>query len=224
LNAKGAPLLESLAKTPALTAEEFAAALKEKCTIIDVRSALTFGGGHIEGAINFPSTDQMSFYGGMVLPYDLPIYLVVDDTEKVRDYVQALVRVGIENIRGYLKPNFNSWVNRGNDFTDLPQASVFALQDFMDIGEQIAIIDVRSEGEWKSGHIKGAKHIFLGEILNKLKTLPKDKEEPVFCICGGGSRSSIAASLLMKNGYENVYNVFGGMTAWTAAKLPVTEK
>mgnify|MGYP001627252408 CR=1 FL=1 len=220
LNAAGAPLLESLAKTPALSPEEFAQATREKCIILDVRNPLAFGGGHIDGAINIPTTDQISFYGGIVLPYDLPIYLVVDDVEKVRDYVQALVRVGIENVKGYLKPNFNAWVNRGNDFTDLPQASVFALQDFMDIGEQITIIDVRSASEWNSGHIKGAKHIYLGDLPAKIKTLPKDKEEPVFCICGGGFRSSIASSLLMKNGYENVYNVFGGMGAWKAANLP----
>ncbi|MGZ5281236.1 MAG: MBL fold metallo-hydrolase [Bacteroidia bacterium] len=224
LNSDGAPLLESLAKTPALTAEEFAKAIQAKCTILDTRNPLAFGGGHIDGSINIATTDQISFYGGIVIPYDLPTYLIVEDTAKVRDYVQALVRVGIENVQGYLTPNFNSWVNRGNDFTDLPQASVFALNDFMDIGESITIIDVRSEGEWKSGHIKGAKHIYLGDVPNKLKSLPKDKEEPIFCICGGGYRSSIAASVMMKNGYENVYNVFGGMGAWKAAGLPLTEK
>ncbi|RYD83313.1 MAG: MBL fold metallo-hydrolase [Sphingobacteriales bacterium] len=224
LNSDGAPLLESLAKTPALTPEEFAKAIGEKCIVLDVRNPLAFGGGHIDGAINIPSTDQMSFYGPVVLSYYLPIYLVVEDVSKVRDYVQALVRVGIENIQGYLQPNFNSWVNRGNDFTDLPQASVFALQDFMDIGEAISVIDVRSASEWKSGHIKGAKHIYLGDLINSSKSLPKDKEEPVFCLCGGGFRSSIASSVLMKMGYENVYNVFGGMTAWKGAGLPLTDK
>jgi len=74
--------------------------------------------------------------------------------------------------------------------------------------------------EFDEGHIKGAKHIYLGHIQQRLKELP-NKEEMICCICGGGSRSSLAASVLEKNGYENVYNVFGGMTAWNAAGYSV---
>ena len=48
----------------------------------------------------------------------------------------------------------------------------------------------------------------------------KDKDETIACICRGGFRSSIACSFLMQKGYDNVFNVFGGMGAWKAAGYP----
>jgi hydroxyacylglutathione hydrolase len=220
MNAEGPKILDGLPVPKGITPEEFIKIVEKKETIVDVRHPLTFGGGHIEGAINIGMGDQLGFWGAWFISYEKPVYLVIDDEAKLRDYVQALIRVGYDNITGYLKPNFSSWANRGNDFEDLPQASVHSLNIFKDLGEKITIIDVRSDSEFAEGHIKGAKHIYLGYIPDRLKELP-GKEDTIFCICGGGSRSSLAASMLLKHGYENVYNVFGGMTAWKAAEYPV---
>jgi hydroxyacylglutathione hydrolase len=165
--------------------------------------------------------DQLGFWGAWFISYDKPLYLVIDDESKLKNYVRDLIRVGYDNIAGFLKPNFSSWANKGNNFVDLPQASVHTLNDFREFGEKLTIIDVRTDGEFAEGHIKGAKHIYLGNIQEKLKEIP-GKEDTIFCICGGGSRSSLAASILLKHGYDNVYNVFGGMTAWKAAEYPVT--
>jgi hydroxyacylglutathione hydrolase len=222
LNAKGAPILEGLTRLgKPLDVDEFEAHACAEGVILDVRHPLTFGGGHIDGSINIGMPDQLSFWAAWVMPYDRPIYLVVNDESQVRPSIQALVRVGLDNIKGYLKPGFIGWVNAGQDFIDLPQASVHALNDFIDAGEKVTILDVRSRNEWNDSHIDGAKHIYLGDLQKSLKKLP-DTDETIFCICGGGNRSSIAASILMKNGYENVYNIFGGMTAWEAADYPTT--
>jgi hydroxyacylglutathione hydrolase len=206
-----------------MDAAQFSEAISANATILDVRHPLAFGGGHIDGAINIATLDQVSFWGPWVISYKRPIYLVLESEDKLRDTLQALVRVGLDDVRGYLKPNFNHWVNRGNDFSDLPQVSVHTLTDFMEMGEKPTIIDVRNESEWKEGHIPGAKHIYLGNVPQELKKL-KDKEADIFCICGGGFRSSIAASVLMSEGFENVFNVFGGMTAWKAAGLEMSKK
>jgi hydroxyacylglutathione hydrolase len=220
MNSEGPKILDGLPAPKGLTADEFAKIVEKHETIVDVRHPLAFGGGHIEGAINIGMGDQLGFWGAWFIPYNKPIYLVIDDESKLRDYVQALIRVGYDDIAGYLKPNFSSWANKGKDFEDLPQASVHSLNIFKDLGEKLTIVDVRSDGEFEEGHIKGAKHIYLGYIPEKLKELP-GKDDMIFCVCGGGSRSSLAASLLLKRGYENVYNVFGGMTAWKAAEYPV---
>lgn len=73
-------------------------------------------------------------------------------------------------------------------------------------------IDVRSIGEYKANHIKQFKNIPLPELQAKLSTLDKSKE--TFVICQSGMRSSKAASVLKKAGFEHVINVRGGMSAW----------
>ena len=220
IDSEGPDILNGLPEPQPMSPEEFLKVVEKKEIIVDLRHPLTYGGGHIEGAINIGMGDQLGFWGAWFIPYDKPIYLVLDDVSKLQGYVRDLVRVGLDNVAGYLAPNFSSWVNRGNDFQDLPQASVHAMKDLAEFGEKMTIIDVRTDSEYEEGHIKGAKHIYLGYLPKKLKELP-GKEDAIFCICGGGSRSSLAASVLLQHGYENVYNVFGGMTAWKAAGYAV---
>ena len=79
--------------------------------------------------------------------------------------------------------------------------------------------DVRQPSEWQAGHVPGAHHSSGGELPTQLGEVPGDK--PVAVYCGSGYRSSVAASLLRRNGHREVYNVIGGFTAWEAEKLPV---
>lgn len=78
---------------------------------------------------------------------------------------------------------------------------------------QALIVDVREASEYRSGHIPRAKHISLGQLVQRLREVPRDK--PVVVVCRSGTRSSRAAELLMEAGYKNVYNMSGGMQRWT---------
>jgi rhodanese-related sulfurtransferase len=66
------------------------------------------------------------------------------------------------------------------------------------------IIDVRSKGEYDSGHIKGSVNIPLPSLANQLGKIKKDK--PVITCCASGMRSASAKSILQSNGYSEVYN------------------
>ena len=81
------------------------------------------------------------------------------------------------------------------------------------------LIDVRSPGEWASGHAPKALHIPVDDIANRLREIPADK--PVVVVCASGNRSAMAATALAKNGFSPVFNFSGGMGAWKAAGLPV---
>jgi len=81
------------------------------------------------------------------------------------------------------------------------------------------LVDVRSLGEWDSGHAPKALHIPLGDIARRKNEIPQDK--PVVVICASGARSATAATLLAKAGYKPVYNFSGGMGSWGSAGLPV---
>ena len=81
------------------------------------------------------------------------------------------------------------------------------------------MLDVRSEAEWKTGHIEGATHIMLGDLPHQVQRLPRDR--PIVCVCGSGYRSSIAASGLAQNGLSSVESMDGGMAAWNKRKFAV---
>lgn len=66
------------------------------------------------------------------------------------------------------------------------------------------IVDVRSAGEYKHGHIEGSLNIPLGELMGSLEMLKK--RQPVILCCASGMRSSEAASQLKSKGLTHVYN------------------
>ncbi len=78
---------------------------------------------------------------------------------------------------------------------------------------QALVVDVREGSEYRTGHIPRSKHISLGQLLQRLREVPKDKT--VVVVCRSGSRSSRAVEMLMEAGYRNVYNMSGGMQRWS---------
>jgi rhodanese-related sulfurtransferase len=85
------------------------------------------------------------------------------------------------------------------------------LEQKLEAGEKLNIIDVREDEEVEMGKIPGAKHIPLGEIPERLEEL--DKTEHYYMVCRSGGRSSNACHFLIQNGY-NVTNMIGGMLSW----------
>ena len=83
------------------------------------------------------------------------------------------------------------------------------------------LLDVREDDEWAAGHIDGAQHIPLGELLARLSELPK--ERTIVAVCRSGGRSEAAVRGLRKLGFE-AENLEGGVNAWDRAKLPLPER
>lgn len=79
------------------------------------------------------------------------------------------------------------------------------------VKEGAVVLDVRSKGEYASGHIKGSLNIAVDQLTNNLRQLP-DKTKPVITCCASGMRSGIAKRILTSSGYQTVYN--GG--GWTS--------
>ena len=85
-----------------------------------------------------------------------------------------------------------------------------------------ALIDVRSDEDWKAGHARGAKHLNRGEIEVEIEEQVPDLDQRIICYCGGGSRSALAADNLQKMGYTNVASMAGGFRAWKNEGLPTS--
>jgi rhodanese-related sulfurtransferase len=90
--------------------------------------------------------------------------------------------------------------------------------------EDAVVVDVRETSEWSSGHIPNARHIALGQLNQRLGELEKIKSKPVIVCCASGNRSSSACGTLKKAGFERVFNLSGGIRAWSDAGLPTTAK
>jgi phage shock protein E len=89
----------------------------------------------------------------------------------------------------------------------------------MESRKDLLLIDVRSPQEFSQGSIAGSKNIPFIDIMEGRHSLPKDK--PVLLICSIGGRSFAAVQLLQEKGYTEVYNLDGGIQAWSRASLPL---
>ena len=86
------------------------------------------------------------------------------------------------------------------------------------------LIDVREDNEWAAGHAAGAEHLGKGIIERDIEALVPEKEAELILYCGGGYRSALAADMLQRMGYTNVYSMAGGWKAWREAGAPTEEK
>ncbi len=86
------------------------------------------------------------------------------------------------------------------------------------------VLDLREESEVRDGVILNSIHIPLGQLKDNVGKLGKHKEKPMITLCRTGSRSNSACVTLVKNGFAEVYNLQGGITAWRNANLPLAKK
>lgn len=222
LNSEGAPTIKELPGHAPLTPEEFRLEVeKTRGVILDVRTPDAFGGVHLTGAFNIGAGPNLSLWAGWVLPYDADIFLVgADASTNLEDVQKSLVRVGHDRIAGFLQGGVNAWIAAGYEQAHLSQISVLELNEAVSRGG--TVLDVRSPGEWKTGHIASALHMPLGDLPQRLNELPRSMQLNV--ICGSGYRSSIACSILQRAGFPDIRNTIGGMAAWYAQTLPTTQK
>lgn len=90
--------------------------------------------------------------------------------------------------------------------------------------ENAVFLDIREDGEYKSGHIPEAVHIPFKQLPERVNELKSFRNSPVIAYCRSGTRSGSVGGVLKKHGFENVYNLGGGIAAWQKANLPVTTK
>ena len=89
------------------------------------------------------------------------------------------------------------------------------------INNDAVVVDLRSSEAYSKGHIVNAKSVPFDELEGHIDKLGKFKSKPIVAVCDAGITSNKAANTLRNSGFESVYNLKGGMTAWNQAGLPV---
>ena len=96
------------------------------------------------------------------------------------------------------------------------------LARLLERAEPMRLLDVRTPGEYESGHIHGTRNVPLGSLGGSLPDLRTEPQTPVVLVCRSGARARTAEAGLRAAGMPRVLVLAGGMTAWAAAGQPVT--
>jgi hydroxyacylglutathione hydrolase len=203
------PENDNIAKAKiALSVEEFKMkSTLENVVVLDVRNQKEFVKGFIPNSI-FIGIDGgfAPWVGAIIKQVETPILLVCD-TDRLEEVATRLSRVGFDNILGYLKGGIEVWEQ--DDLASMNSITADAFNTIFQRDNEIDIIDVRKEAEYKNRHIVSA-------VLNPLSNLKNDKlndSAENFVHCAGGYRSVIACSLLKREGIHNITNIEGGFGA-----------
>jgi len=90
--------------------------------------------------------------------------------------------------------------------------------------DEAVVIDVRPAADFSKGHIINAINIPASNLQTQMKQMEKYNNKKIILNCRSGAQSAVACKQLGKQGFENVYNLKGGILNWQSENLPVTTK
>ncbi len=200
--------------TQALSIADFKNAVSEGAIILDTRNATIFTHGFIPGSISIGLEGRFAEWAGMILPFDQKMVLVTE-AGKEEETVIRLSRVGFENMQGCLKGGFEAWQTAGEKIDLIIDIEADELMMDIPHDPNLLVVDVRKETEFGEGHLEHAMNLPLSEMTNIVELAQFEETQNLYIHCAGGYRSVIAASLLKRQGVNNLRNVLGG---WNSIK------
>ncbi len=218
-NLEGPPLICKLPYLKPLSMHEVKDCMARDAQVVDVREPTAFAGGHIPNTLNIWK-NGLPAYAGWFLNYEEPIIIVDDNNDNIDELRRYLVRLGYDNVYGYLSGGFPVWFKGSGDFETVNTWSVHDLLPNMG-KKSLFLLDVRKENDWIKERIDGSHNIYIGLLKDNLEKVPKDKH--IVVSCDTGYKASIGTSILQMNGYNNVTNILGSMMSWKKAGYPVVK-
>lgn len=208
------PLLIEVPKTQKLTITEVENAVNNNVLIIDTRKKEEVAKGFIPGSLHIENSKSFATFVGSLVDYDNQIILVENENQ-INDLQRKLVRIGMDNIYGYISDIKN--------YKGLKTSKIITAEEVQQLMKykKVQLIDVRTATEYASGHIKGFENVTLNSLEKNTAKIQKD--EPVIIHCQSGVRGAMAYSILEKLGYTNILNYSGSINDWSAKKLPLVK-
>jgi len=220
LNTKERPTLDqALARElNAMTLELVLAVQRTGGQVLDTRDPAEFAAAHLAGSINIGLGGQYATWAGTMLDRERPIVIIADPGRE-QESALRLGRIGFDHIVGYLNDaGLRSLETRPDLTATIDRVSPSLAAEELASGEALAV-DVRTPTERGTKFVAGSVNIPLSQLAQRFRELPTDR--PLLVYCAGGYRSSIAASLLQRQGFSRISEIAGGLAAWETAHLPV---
>lgn len=214
-NRQAHPLLDEHEPPAPLTVDEALQRAGGGAVLLDTRDHTSFATGSLRGSVNVGLEGRYAEYvGGIVRPDEEVVLLAEPGTEleaKVR-----LSRIGYDTVVGYVEQLYEGFHHHPEQVRVSSRLTAGSFDERRGAIDDLQVVDVRNPGEVEAGSVPGAIHIPLPKLRDQMSSL--DPARPVVVFCAGGYRSSIAASLLRRQGFIDVSDVLGGYHAWESAQ------
>jgi hydroxyacylglutathione hydrolase len=217
LNRCGPHVVGHLPRLPRLTPRDVQARHEVGDAVVDMRSIYDYARGHIPGVYHVELRPAFASWVGWVVPFGTPVILVSETTEVHEYAVRQLIRIGYDDLHGYLDGGMDAWMSAGLPVKRVPVLTMREVRQRLteDSGDPLIVVDVRQAHECATGHVPRAELVEAGALPTVDLRLPRDKLLAVHC--GHGQRAATGMSVLEHRGYEELALVAEGIDQWLAA-------
>lgn len=217
VNRTGARVLGGVPELTPLSAQQVAQALEEGALLLDVRDSESYLAKHIPNSYGIPVFTPLCAWAGWVIPPDAKLIIVGEAPTERREAVLQLIRIGYDNFVGFLENGVTAWEAAGYPVNRVENLDAERLKDWLEQASPPEILDVRFKHEFQANRLAGAQHLEAGWLPHASPEQLPAKDSPLVVHCKAGSRSTVAISLLERQGYENLYMLRDGIQAWMMA-------
>ena len=211
LNRHDRELLDEHEPPRPLSLDQFDQLVADGAFILDGRDPEEFARGHLVGSINVGLNGRYAEFAGSVIPSDVDIVLVASPGFEL-EAKNRLARIGFDRVAGFLEDPHAVMAGHPERVRRASRLTVRDLDERRASIPELQLVDIRNPGEVRLGTIDGAVPIAVGELPARLAEL--DPHAPTVVYCAGGYRSSVAASVLRRAGFDDVSDILGGYGAW----------
>ncbi|MGY5876770.1 MAG: MBL fold metallo-hydrolase [Candidatus Thorarchaeota archaeon] len=220
LNTVGPPLLAEMDSLKILDVDMFEMMLNDPdYYAIDTRSPAEFNQAHIPGSISMNLNDMGLFAGWVAKPEHYFLFVL----QRHIDFPEAwglFVRVGLDNVVGYLARGLEGWADAGKQTRSLQRYLLDGMKDDID-NKVLTPIDVRQSHEFEKERIANSKSVPLTVLQDNLESLRA--VGPKAIICPAGVRGTTAASVMLRAGIEDVVVPIDGFKGWKRRMYPIEQ-
>ncbi|MCZ0731644.1 MBL fold metallo-hydrolase [Mycolicibacterium iranicum] len=215
LNRKDRDLLDETKMPTAMSYPQVREAMDSGAVLVDGRNPEEFALGHLRGAVNIGLEGRYAEFAGSVIPTDADIILFTEPGQELEGKTR-LARIGFDRVIGYVDHPFEAMLDHPDEVGVASRLTAKAFDQRAQELADLQIVDVRNPGEVAAGTIPNAIAIPVGQLPGRLGEL--NPATPTVVYCAGGYRSSVAASLLRRNGFVDVSDILGGYGAWEESR------
>ncbi|MGH2636954.1 MAG: MBL fold metallo-hydrolase [Actinomycetota bacterium] len=198
INRAGPAVFGEVPLPPTRSADEVAGMLEAGAWLVDARDGGSFATAHVPGSLNIPLEESFGSYVGWLVPFGAEVVLLLPDRSDLVEASTQLFRIGYERLGGRLEGGVEAWRASGRAVRSYPTITIADLVDELAGGVAGDVTDVRQRSEWETGHLDDTRHVFIGDLGDRLEEF--DTTAATTVVCASGYRSAMAASVLDRAG------------------------